>query len=260
MRSNNYEYLIEVARGNIPGASLVHKFGKATEVNTGDEPIHVWDGANQVYKIFTYPFPPDIGVTHYISSSDNSDIQNIQVYGLDADFLPQAQIQTLAGHTKTEVGSGLKWARVFRQINVGSIDNSGTIYCYENDTVLNGVPQTDSKISAIIQPGKNQTLMAVYTIPAGKNGFFIQSLLSVYRGGGTGAKEVDFEIRVRPPGEVFQVKYSAGVSNVGAGSLVIPHMAPIPIAEKTDILVIGDNVLDNVTAMSAYFDLLLIDY
>ncbi len=256
--SNQFEYFLEVGKGNIPGESLVHKYGAAAELNSGDAPANIWDGSNQTHQMFTYTFPLD-GVTHYMSSSDNGDTQDFEVQGLDADFLLQSQVQTLAGQTKTEIGAGLAWSRIFRCRNQGSINNAGTIYFYEDDTVIAGVPQTSSKVSAIIRPGKNGTLMAIYTIPADKTGYFTQVFTSVNRGGGTGTKEVDFELLVRQYGGVFQINYLAGISNIGVGSLVLPNSAPVPVPAKSDIMMIAETVSANTTMASAYFDMVLVD-
>ena len=42
----NTNFGLEVAKGNIPGHSIVHKFGNAPDFDTSDGVVDVWDGAS----------------------------------------------------------------------------------------------------------------------------------------------------------------------------------------------------------------------
>ena len=156
---------LEVAKGRIAGVSSIHKFGQNPQIDNTEE-WDIWDGGDGADYTFS-----SSGVIHYISSSNAGDTQTYDVIGLDENYLEQTISVTAVGQTKTQIGTGEKFRRIVRIKNTGSTDNAGVVYVYEDDTVTAGVPDTATKIRGQIQIGNNQTLMAIYTIPAGKTGY-----------------------------------------------------------------------------------------
>jgi len=69
----------------------------------------------------------------------------------------------LDGQNKVTLDTPL--ARSERIYNTNDTLLVGTIYCYEDDTVIAGVPQTTDKIHCIVQAGDQQSYKAASTCP-----------------------------------------------------------------------------------------------
>jgi len=219
----------QIARGLIRGASHINKFGYNSSVGATFETV--WDGSN----LYTY-----IGTagTALVTSSNTSDDNNgtVEIQGLDANYNVQTVTATIGGSATTET-----FIRVFRvkmlTANTGT-SNVGTI------TVT-----VDSTAAAIISPTKGQTLMAVYTIPAGKKGYLLK-----LQGNLEKAKESEFQLMARPFGGAFNIK-----GKFGSSGDVINYDYPVPLEfdEKTDIEV--QVRAGATTAAGALFDIILLD-
>ena len=71
------EFLISVAKGDVSGHSLVFKYGRNGDIDTGSDPEDIWTYGGT----YTYNNTPSI---QYISSDDATDLgQIITVQGLD---------------------------------------------------------------------------------------------------------------------------------------------------------------------------------
>ena len=219
----------QIARGLVRGASHINKFGYNSNVGSNFETV--WDGSN----LYTY-----IGTagTALVTSSNTSDDNNgtVEIQGLDANYNVQTVTATIGGSATTET-----FIRVFRvkmlTANTGT-SNVGTI------TVT-----VDSKSAAIISPAKGQTLMAVYTIPAGKKGYLVK-----LQGNLEKAKESEFQLMTRPFGGAFNIK-----GKFGSSGDVVNYDYPVPLEfdEKTDIEV--QVRAGATTAAGALFDIILLD-
>ena len=219
----------QIARGLVRGASHINKFGYNSNVGSNFETV--WDGSN----LYTY-----IGTagTALVTSSNTSDDNNgtVEIQGLDANYNVQTVTATIGGSATTET-----FIRVFRvkmlTANTGT-SNVGTI------TVT-----VDSKSAAIISPAKGQTLMAVYTIPAGKKGYLLK-----LQGNLEKAKESEFQLMAKPFGGAFNIK-----GKFGSSGDVVNYDYPVPLEfdEKTDIEV--QVRAGATTAAGALFDIILLD-
>ena len=213
-------YEMKVSRGMIPAHSDEHKFGHNEDVGTARE--DVWDlGGTYTYS--------STAAEYHISSSDAADTEPITIEYLDANYDAQEVTVTLAGQTETVVGSGITILRVQRAYNSGTSDLVGTVYIYEDDTITAGVPDTATKIRAAIEAAHNQTLMTMYTIPAGKTAYI--SHVGYYAATATG-KAVDVLFQQRRVGKVFRVIDHVHLFQT---SIDTHHDTPLKFPEKTDI-------------------------
>ena len=231
---------LSIAQGKVTGTSFVSKFGQNENVGTGAFE-EVWDGGG------TYVYPADntAPITHIYSTG--ADIQPIEVQGLDINGDLVVQSKTLTGTTVVVLDTPL-W-RVFRMKNTGS------------STILTGsiVHASDSGKAvsyAQIQNGNNQTLMALYTIPAGKTGYLTAGSASIV--GLNRAYSIDGHMYMREFGGVHQLKHTFGVSSDGSSYFQHKYDIPLPIQEKTDIKV---SVISSANGgiVNATFDIVLVD-
>ena len=151
--------------GQFSGYSVVHKFGHNTDVATNYETL--WSfGA-------TYSYLSSATLLKLSSSDTNDDdgdtgARTVLVQGLDSDYNEIEETVTLNGQLAVDTQN--QYLRVFRMIvkSVGSSGyNEGIVYA-GTGTVSSGVP---ANVYAEIPAGYNQTMMAVYTVPANKTGY-----------------------------------------------------------------------------------------
>jgi hypothetical protein len=142
--------------------------------------------------------------------------------------------------------------------NVNSTDNIGHVYCYENVALTAGVPNNSTLVRAVMQPGNNQTLMAVYTIPAGKTGYLRDWYAST--AGANKSSNYVIELRARPFGGVFQLKHVTSIQDGGTSYIKHDYTEPEKFTEKVDIEMRAQMLVNTTeAAVSAGFDIVLVD-
>ncbi len=180
--------------------SSVTRFGK-------NEPFELQVARNQIFdhkSIFKFGFNPDIddaletiwaqgglysylssATTLYISSSSTADdvagtgARTATVFGLDANYNEVSVTVDLDGQNGVQLGDASNWIRVFR-VTVDTAgtggQNAGVIYVGDEATPTVGVPTNKYATVAI---GDNQTLMALWTVPAGYTAYLYQIDITV---------------------------------------------------------------------------------
>jgi len=252
---NDVSQGLAIANGTVLGSTFVHKFGAAPDFDPNDGFVTVWDGADDGgtnAMQYTYSATADIDT---LSSSSASDTFDVEVQGLDTNWNLVNQTVTLTGQTPVPLST--KLIRVFRLKNVGAADNVGVVYCFASGgTVTAGVPQTATDIRAQIGVANNQTLMAIYTVPAGKTAYMRSWTAST-----AGAKQDSqhtIELRVRPEGQVFQIKHKANIAVTGTSHIQHEFIEPEVYSAKSDIEMRADT--DTIqSGVAAGFDIVLID-
>lgn len=245
------DYYLEVARGYIPGAITVHKFGAAEDIDTGDPPATVWDGCNSglsVAKIpdYTYSTTADIDTA---TSSSISDDMDIEVQGLDADWNLTVQTITLNGQTDVALSTPL--IRVFRVKNVGATSLVGDIYIRTTGSgATAGLPTDTTSVRAIVHGEDNQTQMAIFSVPTGYSLFITHGWASLAR---KNATEAVIKIYQRSFGGVFRILHTLALASSGSNNDHRPYQVPLELKEKTDITYVVTSVSANDTGVSAGF-------
>ena len=107
-------------------------------------------------------------------------------------------------------------------------ENVGVVYA-GTGTVTSGVPANKY---ATIAAGDNQTLMALWTVPAGYTAYLYET--HVTAACTTSNKLLTATIVARPFEEVFQVKDKFGIQ-VDGGDIRQVYNFPLKFTEKTDI-------------------------
>ena len=186
---------VGVAAGVYSDVSDVHKFGHAGSVPA--TLVTLWN-ENIIYVYRS------TATIMQVSSSDTDDTNGgsgawtTLIEGLDGAFNPLAEIVTMNG--QTQVPTVNQFLRVFRMKALtggASLWNEGIIYCGT------GAPATGKPavVHGLIEQFEGQSLMAMYTIPAGFAGYVSQTYIT-----SAIAKPVNGGLYARKPGELFQVK------------------------------------------------------
>ena len=248
-----------VSRGKVPGHSLVDKFGQNFEITSSSDPEDVVEfGGLMVYDADgTAPIA-------YVSSSNNSDTQTIKVYGADIDGNEVSQLVTLTGQTNVTLSTAL--FRVYRiEASMNTTECEGTVYVHTDASPTAGVPAT-ANIRAIVDGTKNplaranQTLMAVYTIPAGKVGFLYRGEVGIALDGNAAAL-AEFAVvhyRLRKYGQVFATKkeltLQVGGSSIFQDEKAFPEIIPARSDLRTTVIEVSADM-----GVWATFNVMLVD-
>jgi hypothetical protein len=240
---------LAVAMGLIPGTSSMNKFGENPEVATGTDPEDIWDYGG----LYTFSTTADID---QVSSSDDGDTQDVTFIGLGDDWSEVTQIVTLTGQTPATLDTPLR--RIYRGYNSNATDFVGDIYVTTNGATLSsGVPTVANTVRCMIRGANNQTLMCIYTVPAGKTAYFMSGYVAM-SGTGVQAESSKFSWNARPFGGVFQVKSKLSCVTTGGSTWFYHYGVPVALPEKTDVKITSLEVTATMP-VSGGFDLILVD-
>jgi len=243
----NVENGLSIAKGDVVGHSVMSKFGENSDIDTGTTPEDIWDFGG----LYNFSITADIDS---ISSSDVGDTQDVVVVGLDTNWEEVSQTVTLNGQTRVALSTSL--IRSYRAYNDDTTDFNGNVYIYSDTTLAIGVPVDTTAIRAMVSNGNNQTLMCVYTVPAGKTAYFMTAYVSL---SSSRASNASFTLRARPFGKVFRVVNKIGIMSGGSSTFTRVPAVPGKFPEKTDVKIRCEEVSVNATAVAAGFDLILVD-
>lgn len=218
---------LQVSRGQIPAHSTLFKYGYNPLIINVNETI--WDVGG------TYSYPGSALAMTATSASGASDAGVTGViFGLDSDYNEVNEAFTLDGsgaYTTTQT-----FLRVFRAYITGATAPVGNI------NIANG-GTTYARITA----GENQTLMAVYTVPAGYT-MYIEKGTATH-GTDTSGAFMTLRFKTREQGSVFRTSYKFDI--IG-DHLQFDFQLPLKVTEKTDVEVqaICSKNQDNAVAAS----------
>lgn len=206
----DYPYFIQVSRGLVDGHKRLFKFGHNPEIQNISETI--WDAGG----VYVYPSSAvAMTVTSGAGATDNG--VAITVQGLDSNYNEVSEEVTLASTgTATTTQTFLRVYRAFV---------SGSQAVTANTTIANG-----GTTYAQINTGENQTLMAVWTVPAGYTAYLLDTKITAFTEQNN--KIATINVIARRENGVFR---TADKFDVFAAAVTQDYKCPIPFPEKTDI-------------------------
>lgn len=232
------ELNLNIARGLVKGTSFNHKFGAvpALSINTTGT---VWDLNDTLYPWTALDTPAVVNVER-TNVADEGHVVTVQ--GLDSDYNFVEEEITISG--ADTLGTTL-----FRRVNRAFCTDGGATNTGNINIEAGAAGGT---VVARITAGKGQTLMAVYTVPAGYTAYITQGVASVQSGGNATG---DMMIR-RFGQDTFRTGHSFEVTATG-GSYFYPFSVPVAVPEKSDID-IRARAAGNNSRITAAFDLVII--
>ena len=224
------DFAINIARGIVKGTSSNHKFGAVPQMsnaNTGT----IWD-----INDTTYPWTAfDIANTAVIPAVDSGDDgKTITVQGLDQDY-NFVEENFVVSDTVSTTGS-TQFKRINRAFVSAGADNVANVNITYNSVNV-----------ARIGAGNGQTLMSVYTVPAGTDMFLMKFVSSA-------SAEASLFFRRRNLNEnAFRIAHTGELVDFYEYEFEIP----LKFEEKTDIDVRATTGTNN-ARITCCFDLVLI--
>jgi hypothetical protein len=250
------DFLIEVAKGNVVGHSLVNKFGFNELVGTTLVPVTTGG---------MYATPSTAQVLEILSDDANdtalgTGAREITITGLDASW--NEQVITVAMNGTAPVAVPGTWLRVYRAAVSGSgTYATATAGSHAGDVTIRGTGAGATwAIIAVTDSGfpAGQTEIAAYTVPAGFTGYLLDKHTTV----NTAKEPPDIIWFRRENADTAVAPFSAMrvfERHTGVSTEVTyhPHAAAVTLPEKTDVGVMA-HVTSLTTAISVEFQLLLV--
>ena len=206
----SFPYFLQVSRGLVDGHERIFKFGHNPVIQDTEETI--WDAGG----IYSYPSSAvAMTVTSDAGATDNG--VQVNVAGLDASYNEVNETVTLASTgTATTTQTFLRVNRCFV---------AGSTAPTDNINVANG-----GTTYARITNGENQTLMALWTVPAGYTAYLLALDATSFTEQNN--KVATMRYLTREQNGVFRVKNKFDLFQA---SFHQNYITPEPISEKTDI-------------------------
>jgi len=231
---------LNIGRGLVKGTTSIHKFGAVPAMSTGTTGT-IWDKNDTPYPWSAFDTPGILTIATFAANGSSSTAdtgKSVVVIGLDENYNEVQETIAISGASGTGTQT---FARVYRAFLSDTVSNVTQIRVSRGATEV-----------LRIQIGLAQTLMAIYTVPAGYNGYLCQGVASIEYGG-----DATINMFVRYPGGPFRIGHSGEVAGTG-----MPYhygfTVPIKLPPKTDID-IRAAVRSNNSRVTAAFDIILID-
>jgi len=233
---------LNIGRGLVKGTTSIHKFGAVPAMSTGTTGT-IWDKNDTLYPWSAFDTPGILTIATFAANGTTSTADNgkqITILGLDENYNEITETIAISGSS----GTGTKtFGRVYRAFVQGTTSNTTQIRVSRGATEV-----------LRIQISLAQTLMAIYTVPAGYNGYLCQGVASIQAGADA---TIDMFVRYSGGTTPFRIGHSGEVAGTG-----MPYhygfTVPIKLPPKTDIDVRA-SVRSNNSRVTAAFDIILID-
>jgi len=228
-------FYLKVSKGKVNGHSYIHKFGAVPAMSQSTTGT-IWDVNDTLYPWSSFNVASNLTIPAVNASDDG---KTIIIQGLDANYNFKSQQVVLSSSGAVQTTA---FIRVFRAYITDSTGNVGNIDINVSTTTV-----------ARITAGKGQTLMSVYTIPAGFTGYLVSTNATCEAGA-----DASVDTFTRYSGEnAFRVAHSFELTGNG-GPYNTEFTIPLKLTEKTDIDMRATTRSNNARITST-FDILLSD-
>ena len=227
---------INIARGLYKGVSSTHKFGAVPSMATNTTGS-VWDVSDTLYPWSAFASASAVTVDRADAGDAN---KVVTIVGLDENYAEVTDTCTLTNASGNTTDTGTTFIRVFRAFVSTGATNVGDIDIKVSTTVV-----------ARIHADLGQTLMAIYTVPAGCTAYLMRGIMTV-----AANSDATGNMYVRYFGQdAFRIGHTFEVAGTG-GTYDYEFSVPQVIPEKSDIDVRA-SVRSNNARVTAAFDIIL---
>jgi hypothetical protein len=210
-------YLLEIAKGNIDKHSLVHIYGRNTDIDLAASE-DVWDGGG------VWVAPTTARVHNIVSDSVNDDgdpvgtgVRTLTIHGLDANYDEISETITMNG--TTDVPSVNAYTIIHRMVSV-TVGSTGS-----NVGTITATAVTDATVTCQMNPTNNQSFLGVYQVPANKTAYVISfhsAIMSLVSG------VVKTSLLQKPFGAQYLLEHVLGISVLGKDEFIFSYFKAFP--------------------------------
>ena len=239
---------LQVARGQIPGHSIIHVFGHNPDVDD-DEEATVWPipGA-----LLGHPASPTIMKISSSSANDaaaGTGARTIRILGVNGTGGYAEEIVTLNGQTEVNTVNTYDAIETMTVLTAGSGGvNAGTIYA-GTGTVTSGVPAVPYSAIGV---GDNVSLVGHWTCPTGYTGYLVKGKLTT--GTTAGSQYVLGKLKLRDTNGLI---YTAAITTLAQATAWYDFYYPIKITAGQCVTATATGRGNN-NDVSSYFQIVLI--
>lgn len=254
------DFGLEVAKGNVAGHTAVNKFGQALDCDSG-VPTDIWDGADGTTSTDLW-VPPTTARSHNLASTSANDdgtgfplsgLRSVRVYGLTSWGASEVtEDVTLNGTANVATSASFVIIYRMRGLTWGTSPS--------NEGIVTATAATDATVTAAIQTGNNQTLMAIYAVPNTQKLYITRMYATVQR---QTAASVDISLLVNDSALVetsenlgWRVRQKLSASNDGP---LDRYFNPPLQVDGSAFVKMQANSSANNTVVSGAFDGFLVD-
>lgn len=215
-------YTYSISEGEVLNHTGLLKFGTRTSVAANTSSV-IWEGTNALYTYLTSAEQLQVTSSSASDGVGGTGILTLTIEGLDANYALQSETITMNGIT--QVTTSKSYIRIFRAYG----STCGT--AYTNVGNINITNNAGTIQLLYIPAGDGQTLMTIWTVPAGHALFITTGTFSTDSNKGA---RVSLFTRQLDGGTLYpwRIRYRAYTFS---GNEVFPFSIPFKIQEKTDI-------------------------
>jgi hypothetical protein len=247
LKTTPVPFFLESARGRIEGFSSISKFGRNSDIAAGATE-DIWDGSA------LYVFPATALITSMSQTANQAGLVGgtIEWQGLDENWNLITQKVDLDGaNTTTVITFPKPFRRIFRGKVLENVVSTSPIRAHNAG---------ETQDYAIIGTGNNQTLMAIYTVPANCTAYLHSYYGNMNPATNKDPTTMNVRLWARDNGNSYerQLKHILGLDADATSHFSHGFEPPLRFTQKTDIYIDGTTV-GKAADISAGFDLQLIE-
>lgn len=241
------EFNIEVATGKVAGYSPFGKFGYATDVDaTGSTDI--WSGANDTDQLYTWAAPTEARIHAVVSTSaDDADLglgaHTVRVYGLTSWSTDEVwEDITLAGLTPVNTVNSYV---IIHRMKVLTQDAAATT---ANVGKISATAAVDGTVTAQIEEGLGQSMMAIVGIPSTKILLLSNFHIAILKGSASVGAEMTLKVNESPDvnPNVFLIKGVTGLTSEGSNSFSHLYQPPKVVSGPALVKITAEGSANNI--------------
>lgn len=198
------------------------------------------------------------GDTYRVVTPASTGASVVHIFGLDSNMAEAEEFIILDGNP-AGAGSNVPTIRTYWRIFRMHLDGAAS-RIINNEGTITATAQVDGTVTAQINIGNGQTLMAIYTIPAGKTGYMTNFTATINRTA-VGAL-ANMSLRQTKfaalDGSGSIVEHFFSLATDGSSSIYHPFKPEKVFQERTDIWIRCESVTATNTDITGSFDIKLV--
>lgn len=242
------DFVLEVAKGNIPKHGVITKFGYNTDVDTGASE-DVWNQGG-LYVAPTTARVHDIASTSVSDTSAGTGARTVLIYGINGSYNRVTETVTMNG------GSNVATANSYLHIHLIQVQTVGSGGV--NAGKITATAQTDATVTCSIEIGEGQSASTIYLVPTGYTAYIMRTRARMNNA--TASSSAKVGLYTIPFGLSLQLKTFMGINNSGSSFVELDYTgsSPFIVTEKSWIKMRCISVSNNNTEIEAEYDLILV--